>query len=258
MSLLDDKKKFDQRRAHAPQIVKEKFKFTEKKDEPPLKKVKKEFQKPITSTTTAGFARQRFDFIQALKAEQDPLDRDGLIRKLAFDVFKSQELFEELKNNERLIYDEKNKTFAYRHTYNIRSKEDLLNLLKQNKDYGGMDYKGMKDSYHGLATAVDQLEAEGHVYVLRQKDQTPKMIFYNDNNLNIEMSPEFIKMWDEVEVPKNIEKELKNANLKSMETFKNKVNEKILVKEKKKRVNNRARITNKHIWGEVEKSEKKK
>lgn len=189
-----------------------------------------------------------------LKTEPDPIGQSEMVRKLAFDVFKSEELMETLKDHERLIFNEQEKTFAYRHVYNIRSKQDLLDLLKKNREYGGLDYKKIKESYPGLNAPLQELEDEGNVYVLRnQKDNAPRMIFYNDALMNIPMDDEFKEMWNQVDIPKSraeLEIQLEKNGLKSMSVIKEKViKNQGGPKMKSKRKNGRAKITNTHLEG---------
>ncbi|KAH6602078.1 hypothetical protein BASA61_001478 [Batrachochytrium salamandrivorans] len=76
-------------------------------------------------------ARKLFDIVMLLKAEEQPLTNNDMIRKLAMDVVNDSELFESACNNERIFYDRAKGTFEYKPTYKIRSKEDLLELLKR-------------------------------------------------------------------------------------------------------------------------------
>lgn len=77
------------------------------------------------------------------------------------------------------------------------------------------------------------------------------MVFYNDNSLNIKMSEDFIKMWNDVQLPasaRELERELEKVGQKSMEVMKAKPKANQAVEKKKARRNNRrAKITNTHI-----------
>lgn len=109
------------------------------------------------------------------------------------DIAKNPALWEKLENNDKIDYDPTNKTFAYKPTYQIRSKEDLLSLLIQKKNEGGMDYKDLKDSYSKLSSAVEELASEGQILVVRNKDGNPRVLFHNDAQYNTTIDPGNIK-----------------------------------------------------------------
>lgn len=83
-----------------------------------------------------------------------------------------------------------------------------------------MDYKEVKESYSAIAPALKELEEAGSVLVIRNKDATPRLLFHNDAQQNINISSEFRRMWREIEIPKtdtDLQKELKNGKKKTRE-----------------------------------------
>ena len=74
---------------------------------------------------------------------------------MAFDVFGSNELLESLIKNDKIMYDPEEKTFYYKHTYICRNREDLLELLKRNNEFGGLDYKELKDSFPNVLDTLN-------------------------------------------------------------------------------------------------------
>ncbi|KAJ3092945.1 hypothetical protein HK102_000039 [Quaeritorhiza haematococci] len=167
------------------------------------------------------------------------MDRDELIRKLAFDVFANRELFSMLTNNEKISYDPATKTFTYKPTYNIRTKEDLLQLLKENREFGGMEAKELKDSYADLNTAIKELEEAGQIIVIRNKDNAPKLLYPNEPSLSIKISEE----------PGVLTSELEKAGLKTMEVFSTRPKTQNKAKGKSRRGNRKMKITNTHLEG---------
>ena len=123
--------------------------------------------------------------------------------------------------------------------------------MRTNKDFGGMDCKEILESYPQFPTSMKELEDEGHIYVVRNKDLSAKVIFYNDRNLNMEMSEEFCKMWRDVSIPgdSDLPKELAKAGYKSMEVFSSKPKFHEAGGPKKRRSNKRTKITNVHLEG---------
>lgn len=105
------------------------------------------------------------------------------------DITKNAALWEKLIHNDKIEYDSVNNTFAYKPTYQIKSKEDLLSLLIAKRKEGGMDYKDLKDSYSKLSSAVEELAGEGVILVVRNKDGNPRVLFYNDAQYNTPIDP---------------------------------------------------------------------
>ncbi|KAL3895782.1 MAG: hypothetical protein SGCHY_004492 [Lobulomycetales sp.] len=219
----------------------------------------------VSETSNAVFLRQIYDVINLLKSEDDALDRSQLRDKLAFDIFNSDELLDRLRSHDRLLFDPVNNTFAYRHEYQIKSKEDLFELLKTNRQDGGFDWKKLKESYSNLPVALTELEEQRHAFVLRNHKDEPRMVqslyvfiiakkvFFNEKSLDLTISPDFKTMWDEIKLPSNtreLERELERSGLKSMEVVKKAVARPQSQAGRKKRAGRgRAKITNTHLAG---------
>ena len=63
---------------------------------------------------SAQLTRYVYDVLQVLKKEEKPLDRNEMIRKLAFDVFDNDDLMEILMRNEKIDFDPSNMSFSYK------------------------------------------------------------------------------------------------------------------------------------------------
>ncbi|KAI9012969.1 hypothetical protein BC832DRAFT_272744 [Gaertneriomyces semiglobifer] len=189
------------------------------------------------------------NIITALREKDAPADDNEIFRLTAINVSLDATLREELQNNEKVKYDAQNNTYQYKPQYNIRSNDDLLELLKASKVEGGMDFKELSESWSGLAAAVQELEKNGEILVLRTKDNRPRTLFWNDSTLNIKMSEDFQKYWHEVKVPLegDLAKELERVGLKSMETFSTVAKEVDVKPAAKRRVNKRIKLTNTHL-----------
>ncbi|EGF76488.1 hypothetical protein BATDEDRAFT_92664 [Batrachochytrium dendrobatidis JAM81] len=210
-------------------------------------------------------ARKLFDIIMLLKAEEKPLTNNDMVRKLAMDIMDDEELFDLVRNNERIFYDGVNGTFEYRAsliefeycvgiwacpTYKIRSKEDLLELLKKNRDTTGMEVKELKDSCNGIFGYIEELDAEKSILIIRNRDESPRIVYYNNNQLHVDICKEFKEYWHQVALPleADISKELASAGLKSMEVIVMHKSAQGKAKTKAKR-KTRFKLTNTHLEG---------
>ncbi|KAI8877104.1 hypothetical protein K501DRAFT_261010 [Backusella circina FSU 941] len=191
---------------------------------------------------------QLYTVIQFLKDNDNPQSVTSIQSRTKVDITKNPALWEKLVHNDKIDFDAANQTFAYKPTYQIRSKEDLLELLIRKRNEGGMDYKDLKDSYSKLGSAVEELASEGQILVVRNKDGNPRVLFYNEAEFNTPIDPEFKKMWSEISIPDetDLPKELENAGLKTMEVFEKKLVSEPKPKRSKTR-HKRIKITNTHL-----------
>ncbi|KAI9278751.1 hypothetical protein BDA99DRAFT_493060 [Phascolomyces articulosus] len=216
----------------------------------PRKKSKKStvYSQPANTGIGHHAMSQLYTVIQFLKESDTAQSVVSIISRTKVDIRKNQALWEKLVNNDKIDYDVVNDTFVYKPTYQIRSKEDLLELLIQKREDGGMDYKDLKDSYSKLGDAVEELANEGQILVIRHKDGNPRILFYNEMQYNTPVDDEFRKMWAGIKIPDetDLPKALENAGLKTMEVFEKKVVSEPKLKRSKTR-NRKFKITNTHL-----------
>ncbi|KAL0074881.1 hypothetical protein J3Q64DRAFT_1757658 [Phycomyces blakesleeanus] len=191
---------------------------------------------------------QLYTVIQFLKDCDNPQSVVSIGTRTKVDITRNQALWDKLVQNSKIEYNPVNKTFAYKPTYQIKSKDDLLSLLTSKKNEGGMDYKDLKDSYSKLANAVEELANEGRILVIRNKDGNPRVLFYNDMQYNTFIDQDFQKMWADIAIPDetDLPKALEDAGLKTMEVFEKKVVSEARPKRSKTR-NKKIKITNTHL-----------
>ncbi|RKO90626.1 hypothetical protein BDK51DRAFT_11260, partial [Blyttiomyces helicus] len=179
-----------------------------------------------------------------------PMSAADIWARTTYDLSSSPELVRLMKNNEKIIFDPRDNTYAYKPTHAIRSKEELLELLRQRKEdgLGGMEVKELKESWQHVVTAIEELEKMENIFVWKNKDGAPRSVYYNDLSLNVKMSDEFRKYWHEVKNPpeEDLARELEKAGLKSMEVFSTVEKTKTKSKSKKK-MNKRIKLTNTHL-----------
>jgi transcription initiation factor TFIIE subunit beta len=51
-----------------------------------------------------------------------------------------------------------------------------------------MEVKELKDSWTGVTTLIEDLEKLGSLFIIRNKDGSPKMVYYNENPTTIMIS----------------------------------------------------------------------
>ncbi|KAI9096067.1 hypothetical protein DFS34DRAFT_151797 [Phlyctochytrium arcticum] len=182
---------------------------------------------------------------------EPPLTEKEIMRLTAINVTSTPGLADLLRHNPKIIWNPTNKTYQYRPKYTIRSKEDLVALVKEHRFEGGMEVKELLDSWNNVIPVIQELEKSGDLFALKTKDGKPRIVFYNDKELNVTMSSEFHKYWHEVQLPKetDLAKELERAGLKSMEVFSTMDKDANKPKGKRRRQTKRIKLTNTHLEG---------
>ncbi|KAJ3255454.1 hypothetical protein HK103_006271 [Boothiomyces macroporosus] len=202
----------------------------------------------LYSNQTVPIGRQLFEVIQCLKNELHPIDNKELIRKTAIDVEGTEELFKKVLENDRIKYE--NGKFEFKPAYNIKTKQDLLALVKKNKNICAMEVKELQNSYGGVVPLIEELYNEKQIFCVRSlKDNSPLFIYYKDSSIDID--DEFKQQWHDIQVPSKIDllKELDKAGLKAMQVDLQKRNIATASGKKKKKKNSRFKMTNTHLDG---------
>jgi transcription initiation factor TFIIE subunit beta len=94
-------------------------------------------------------------------------------------------------------------TYVHRPTIpNVKTPTQLLAYLQKKTDIAGVSVKDLKDGWPDCEKAIDQLEKEHKVLVMRlKKDNKPKTIWLDDPSLFHPVDQEFKSMWAAVQVP---------------------------------------------------------
>ncbi|KAK3814225.1 MAG: hypothetical protein J3Q66DRAFT_345966 [Benniella sp.] len=189
--------------------------------------------------------------INYLKSTDEPQTIEDMKIRGKIDLDAKPQLYQMLKLNEKVEFNERDGTFVYKPTYQIKSKEDLLAMLERKKNEGGMDYKELKDSYAKLPQAVEDLASEGRILVVRNKDGAPRVLFWNDQRYNTAMDKEFRDIWHRLRIPDEVDlpKELEKAGLTHMQVFDKKGPGDTPKSKKPVRRNRKMKITNTHMKG---------
>jgi transcription initiation factor TFIIE subunit beta len=144
-------------------------------------------------------------------------------------------------------------TYVHRPTIpNVKNKTQLLQYMQKLTDMRGVLVKDLMDGWPTCPAAIDELEKEHKLLVLRfKKDDKPKQIWSDDPSLFHAVDPEFKVMWHRVDVPglDNIHQRLIQVGQKPTSEdpiLKAMANNK--VDKKKKRANRRGgKTTNSHM-----------
>ncbi|KAJ1656268.1 transcription factor TFIIE beta subunit, TFIIEB, Tfa2 [Dispira simplex] len=193
-----------------------------------------------------------YDVISHLKSASTPQTAQEIEQALGIEITSNEELHRCLVENGKVIYDSEAKTFAYKPAYDIRSADDLLELLQSRANQTGTDLRDLRDSYINVRDVAEPLIREGKVLATRNKDNVPRMLYYNTHpELKLSVTPDFKTMWHELKVPDeaDLAKELNRAGLKQMEVFEKKVIKPESKSKRAKQRNRRVKITNTHLEG---------
>ncbi|KAJ1915446.1 transcription factor TFIIE beta subunit, TFIIEB, Tfa2 [Tieghemiomyces parasiticus] len=194
-----------------------------------------------------------YHIINHLKKVCAPQTEEDIQTATGIQVNEVDNLRARLTENKKIIYDPDSETFEYKPDYDLRTKDDLLMLLQSRAYESGTDIKDLKDCVLNVREAAEPLVREGRVYTIRNKDNAPRLLFYNTHPaIRVSVGDEFKDLWHQVRVPDeaDLSKELDFAGLKQMEVFQKKVTDPSDGKGKKaKQRNRRVKITNTHLEG---------
>ncbi|CAG8501130.1 3331_t:CDS:2 [Paraglomus brasilianum] len=186
------------------------------------------YSQPADTGTVKHTLSQLHKVINFLKERVDsPQSAEDLKSHQIADITTNDELYKLMINNEKIEYDAANGTFKYKPEFMIRSSEDLLQLLYERKDSKpcGMHFKDLADSYVDVTTSIQELEKESRILVIRlMKDNSPRLMFWNDVGENTTMDKEFVDMFHKVKTPDDVDLkvELQKAGLQTMAILENK------------------------------------
>jgi len=212
------------------------------------------YSQPTDTGAVKHTMSQLHNVINFLKERVDkPQNAEDLKKHKIADVNANKELYQLMINNEKIDFDSVNLTFKYKPEFLIRGNEDLIQLLHDRKDskQSGMHFKDLADSYVDVTGSIQELEQEGRILVIRlMKDNSPRLMFWNDTEENTPMDKEFVGMFHQVKIPDEVDlpKALSEAGLQTMAVLENKSRIENKPKQRKRKQGNRKiKITNTHI-----------
>jgi transcription initiation factor TFIIE subunit beta len=163
-----------------------------------------------------------------------------------------------LAANERVTFipkaqsDNGKDSFKYRPPHPVTDGDELKMYLARQPTSQGISVKELKDGWPDCVSAIDALEKEGHVLVIRnKKDNTPKMVWFDSPTFHVKVDSDFADFWSKTKLPSTeseIRGELEKAGLTSTSQVKEMKN--VNIKKDRKRAARRGgKTTNHHMTG---------
>lgn len=165
---------------------------------------------------------------------------------------KDDKVIELLKKLDRIEFDPKKGTFKYLSTYDVHSPSELLKLLRSQVTFKGISCKDLKDGWPQCDETINQLEEDSKILVLRtKKDKTPRYVWYNSGGNLKCIDEEFVKMWENVQLPQFAElpRKLQDLGLKPASVDPATIKRQTKRVEVKKKRQRKGKITNTHMTG---------
>lgn len=188
--------------------------------------------------------------VEYIKEHDTPVPVSKLQNYLSFDI--THTLLPLLREIDRIKYDPVNATLEYVSLHNIRSGEDLLDFLRRQTTFKGISVKDLKDGWAGCLQAINELEAENKILVLRnKKENAPRLVWANAGGELGTIEDEFKEMWINTKLPEpdNLYQALLDQGLKPTGADPALIKKKPQQQDKKQKKARRGRITNVHMKG---------
>ncbi|VVT50181.1 uncharacterized protein SAPINGB_P002641 [Magnusiomyces paraingens] len=216
----------------------------------PKKKSTIIYSQPANTGTGIQMGTQIVNAIEYIKKQDRPVPFKDIERYMSTKI---DLLLGGLQKHDRIKINMTQQTAAYVSIYNIYSKEELLAFLRSQQSFQGVPVKQLKDGWNGCLAAIEELEKEGDILVLRtKKENIPRYVWANTGGKLGGIDEDFVKIWTSVKVPDSADlpKELDKAGLKPTSvdpaTIKSK---KGTASNKKQRKPRTGKITNTHLGG---------
>ncbi|CEP20734.1 TFA2 [Cyberlindnera jadinii] len=191
--------------------------------------------------------------VDYIKGKAQPVAIDALLSYLNLNEdSQRQKLVNLLTNLEKIQYDKDDQTLEYVSIHNIKTKDDLLKFLIDQTTFKGISVKELKDGWNGCIDAINELEEEGKILVLRtKKDNNPRLVWFNLGGELGSIDEEFVKSWQNVKLPERSELpgKLSALGLKPASVDPNTIKKDTTQQETKKRKQRKGKITNTHMAG---------
>lgn len=164
-----------------------------------------------------------------------------------------QKLLTLIKNLDKIKFIPSTNSLEYVSIHNIKSKEELLQFLRTRATFKGIPVKELRDGWNGCYDAINELEDEGKVLVLRtKKDSAPRLVWANNGGELGKIDEEFVKIWLSIKLPEpaDLPGKLNKLGLKPASvdpaTIKKDTEGGVVLKKRKAR---KGKITNVHMAG---------
>lgn len=188
--------------------------------------------------------------VEYIKQHDFPITVNKLQNYLSFDI--TTTLLPLLKEIDRIKFNPDDNTLQYVSLHNIRSSDDLLNFLRSQPTFKGIPVKDLKDGWAGCLPAINELEEQNKILVLRnKKENTPRLVWANLGGEMGLIDDEFCSMWSTVKLPDpdNLYQALIDQGLKPTGADPQSIKKKPQQQEKKQKKARRGKVTNTHMKG---------
>lgn len=167
----------------------------------------------MTSSTTVG-SRPINSYVHAilsyLKDAERPVPLEEIFQKLNVNLHSQTDVLDRILRNERISYDEHGSMLEYHAVFAIKSKQDIITLLKQRPNLVGIEYAELKESNPRIDEYINELVKEREIFLVRTKDDGPKVVFLNDTKTRGPVDEIFRQLWMSTIVSHD-ERELRRA-----------------------------------------------
>ncbi|CAK4030357.1 Transcription initiation factor IIE subunit beta [Lecanosticta acicola] len=162
-------------------------------------------------------------------------------------------------------------TFKYRPKHPVTNSEELKDYLARQSSARGIMVKELKDGWPNCLTAIDKLEEEGAVLVIRnvssenglkpehavsnvsqKKDNTPKTVFADSPGYHLQIDQDFKDFWAKTKLPASegeVRAELDKAGITPTSQVKEMKKNDGRRRERKKPNRRGGKLTNSHMTG---------
>lgn len=205
-------------------------------------------QAAATSAAGRHLNTQVVDAVEYIKRADKAVPFEDVARYLSTSI---DTLLPRLMNIDRIQINMSQKTAQYVSVFGIYTKEDLLTFLRRQETYQGISVKQLKDGWNGCLPAIEELEQNQEIIVIRtKKENTPRFVWANTGGALGGIDAEFMDIWSKVKVPEapDLPSKLEEAGLKptSVDPATIKSNKKTAGERKQKKPR-RGKITNTHL-----------
>lgn len=208
------------------------------------------YSQPKNTGVGSHSSTQLVHAVEYIKRHDKPVKLSDVEGYLSFPI---QTLIPLLRNIDRIKLNEKEQTIQYVSLYNIYSAEDLLKYLQSQPTYQGVPVKQLKDGWNGCLDAIEELENNNQIVVLRtKKENIPRFVWANRGGPIGGVDEAFTNLWLKAKVPSSSELPgaLDKAGLKPTSVDPSTVKKSAKsADERKQKKPRRGKITNTHMKG---------
>ncbi|XP_057831366.1 uncharacterized protein LOC131042078 isoform X1 [Cryptomeria japonica] len=169
------------------------------------------------------------------------------------DINNNKGVFESLKKNVKVNYD--GRRFSYRSKHDLKDKNELLVLIRKCPE--GIAVVDLKDAYPSVVNDLQELKANGDIWLLSNYDSQEDIVYPNDPKMKIKVDDDVKQLYREIELPKDMVDLERDLFKSGMKPATNTANRKLAMqvqgaqqkpKQKKKRdFSKRTKLTNVHM-----------